>query len=162
MRAFQLACWFALAAFAAHAALGFGGRGLDAFFNDWVYNGLILAAASSCLVRAVRVPVDRAAWLLLAFGLTAWAAAEIYNTVYLSKLAEPPYPSISDALWLTFYPASYAAFVLLVRRRMRDARASLWLDGLIAALAVAVLGEMFVFHAILKLEEGFTWVWLTR
>ena len=142
LRAFQLACWLALAAFSVHAVLDFGG------------SGLILAAASSCLIRAIRVRVDRAAWLILGFGLTAWAAAEIYNTVYLSKLDAPPYPSVSDALWLTFYPASYVAFVLLVRRRMRDARASLWLDGLVAALAVTTVGEVLVFSPVLSSTGG--------
>lgn len=39
----RLAWWLTaagLAAFTAHAALGFGGRALDAFFTDWLYNGL--------------------------------------------------------------------------------------------------------------------------
>src|SRR4051812_40940263 len=154
LRAFQIVCWLWLAAFSVHAVFDVGGHGLDSFFNDWVYNALILAAAASCVVRAVRVPVDRAAWFLLGFGLTAWAAAEIYNTVYLSKLADPPYPSISDALWLTFYPSSYVAFVLLVRRRMRDAQASLWLDGLVAALAVTTVGEVLVFAPVIQTTGG--------
>src|SRR4051795_7416660 len=154
LRAFQAACWLTLAVFTAHAGLGLGGHGLDGFFNDWVYNGLILAAASSCIVRAVRVSTDRAAWLLLGFGLIAWSAAEIYNTVHLSKLQNPPYPSISDALWLTFYPASYIAFVLLVKRRMREARASLWLDGLVAALAVTTVGEVLVFEPVVSTTGG--------
>src|SRR3954454_1229596 len=126
VRAFQGACWLLLAAFAAHAAFGLGGTSLDGLFNDWVYNALILAAAASCLVRGVKVSVDRAAWLLLGLGLTAWAAAEIYNSAHLSNPAAPPNPSISDALCLAFYPAVSAAFVLLVRRRMREPRASLW------------------------------------
>src|SRR5437763_10397433 len=104
-RAFQGACWLLLAAFAVHAAFGVGGPRLDGLFNDWVYNALILAAAGSCLVRGARVSVDRTAWLLLGAGLTAWAAAEIFNTVYLSNLDDPPYPSLSDGLWLAFYPA---------------------------------------------------------
>src|SRR3954470_24596580 len=154
VRAFQGACWLLLAAFAAHAAFGLGGTSLDGLFNDWVYNALILAAAASCLVRGMKVSVDRAAWLLLGLGLTAWAAAEIYNSAHLSKLAAPPYPSISDALWLAFYPAGYAAFVLLVRRRMREARASLWLDGLVAALAVTTVGEVILFAPVVSSTVG--------
>src|SRR2546421_29490 len=72
LRAFQAACWLTLAFFTAHAGFGLGGKGLDRVFNDWVYNGLILAAAGSCIVRAVKVATDRAAWFLLGFGLIAW------------------------------------------------------------------------------------------
>jgi two-component system, cell cycle response regulator len=154
MRGFQGACWLTLGVFAAHAQFHFGGDSVDVLFNDWVYNGLVLAAAASCLLRAVKISVDRAAWLLIGLGLTAWAAAEIYNSAFLSKLADPPYPSISDALWLTFYPAAYMAFVLLVRRRMREARPSLWLDGLVAGLAVTTVGEVLVFDPVVSTTGG--------
>ena len=148
LRSFQAACWLTLGLFTAHAAFGWGGKGLDTFFNDWVYNALILAAAASCIVRAAKYSADRFAWSLLGFGLVAWAAAEIYNTVYLTNLANPPYPSLSDWLWLSFYPASYIAMVMLVRDRMEEARASLWLDGVVAALAVCLFGEFTVFHTV--------------
>jgi two-component system cell cycle response regulator len=143
-----------LVAFAAHAVFR-RGDGLDGFFNDWVYNALVLVSAASCVVRAIRVEALRLPWMLLGLGLGFWAAAEITNTVYLSKLADPPYPSISDAMWLAFYPASYVALVLLVRGRMRgQRRASLWLDGVVAALAVAAIGEVLVFNPIIQTTGG--------
>ena len=143
-----------LAAFAVHAIFWRTGS-LASFFNDWVYNGLVLSAAASCFLRAVRTPSDRLPWGLLGTGLALWAAAEITNTVYLAKLAEPPYPSIADGMWLAFYPASYVALVLLVRGRMRgQRRASLWLDGLVAALTVAALGEVLVFQPVIRTSGG--------
>ena len=45
----------------------------------------------------------------------------------------------SDVLWLAFYPAAYLAVMLLVRSRLADGRRALWLDGLLAALAVAAV-----------------------
>ena len=154
LRTTQAVAFAFLAAFAAHAVFWRGGS-LDGFFNDWVYNALILTAAASSVVRAVRIRTDRAAWLLVGLGLALWAGAEITNTVYVSKLAEPPYPSISDAMWLAFYPASYLALVLLVRGRMRgQRRASLWLDGLVAALTVAALGEVLVFQPVIQTSGG--------
>jgi two-component system cell cycle response regulator len=153
LRACQVAATVALAAFAAHAALGFG-EGLDSFFNDWVYNGLVVAAALSCLVRAARVREDRFPWLVMGLGLAAWSVAEIYNTTYLARLDDPPYPSLSDAFWVAFYPLSYVALVLLVRRRMQAAHASLWLDGVIAGLAVAAVGETLVFQPVLESTSG--------
>ena len=138
----------ALAAFTLHAGFGLGGAGTDGLFNDYVYNGLMALAAASCLLRAVRIREARPAWTILGLGLAAWTSAEIYNSLVLAKLEEPPYPSLSDYLWLTFYPASYVAMVLLVRGHMRKARTSMWLDGVVAALAVCAIGEVTVFHTV--------------
>jgi diguanylate cyclase (GGDEF)-like protein len=148
LRVTQLVAFLALAAYTLHVGVGFGGAGSESFFNDFLYNGLVLIAATSCILRAIRVREHRAAWAVLGAGLVMWAAAEIYNTFWLSKLEEPPYPSLSDAFWLAFYPAVYCALILLVRERMHEARASLWLDGLVAALAVTAIGEVTVFHTV--------------
>src|SRR3954454_3269630 len=143
-----------LAAFAAHALFR-RGDGLEGFFSDWVYNGLVLTAAASCLVRSARRRGDRLPWGLLGLGLLLWSGAEITNTVYVSKLDPVPYPSISDALWLAFYPAAYVALVLHVRGRIEgERRASLWLDGLVAALAVAALVEGVVFRPVMATSGG--------
>jgi diguanylate cyclase (GGDEF)-like protein len=154
VRAVQVVAFGFLIAFALVTGPGLGGGKLDGFFNDWVYNALIIISAVGCLARAALVKQERAAWLLLGVGLAFWAAAEVLATVWLNNLANPPYPSVVDLLYLTFYPAVYAALLVLVRGRMNEARASLWLDGLIAALAVATVGELFVFQTILSLEQG--------
>jgi diguanylate cyclase (GGDEF)-like protein len=154
VRGIQAVAFTLLLAFALHTGPGLGGKGLDSFFNDWIYNGLIVVSAIGCLARGFVMKHERAAWLMLGIGIAFWAAAEILATVWLNHLQNPPYPSVADALYLTFYPAIYIALVLLVRGRMSEARASLWLDGLIAALAVAVGGELFVFQAILAQEQG--------
>ncbi|MFL5911333.1 MAG: HD domain-containing phosphohydrolase [Gaiellaceae bacterium] len=154
VRVVQAGAFAALGAFVLHALLHFGGHGLDSFFNDWVYNALIAVSAAGCLARAVLVRQERGAWLALALGLVAWSAAEILSSVWINKLSDPPYPSVADALYLAFYPAVYVALVMLFRGRMRNARGGLWLDAVIAALAVAVAGELFVFHTILAAEQG--------
>src|SRR4051812_31312692 len=100
-----------LIAFTLHA-LFWRGDGLDGFFNDWVYNGLVVASAVLCLTRAVRRRSDRLAWALIGVALSMWASAELLNTFYLSHLSNPPYPSIADGLWLGFYPPAYVALVL--------------------------------------------------
>src|SRR3954453_17995255 len=140
-----------LLGFAAHTGLGLGGGALDGFFNDWVYNGLVLISSIWCLARAALVRTDRGAWALIGLGLACWGTPEIINTVYLSKLDYPPYPSISDAFWLAFYPASYGALILLVRGRMEQFRSSLWLDGLGAGLAVASVGAIVFLQPILNM-----------
>jgi diguanylate cyclase (GGDEF)-like protein len=146
-----------LLGFAAHTGLGLGGDAAGGLFNDWVYNGLILISAGWCLARAVLVRTDRGAWALIGLGLGCWATAELLNTIYLSKLEYPPYPSIADAFWLGFYPASYGAMVLLVRGRMEQFRRSLWLDGVVAGLAVASVGVIVFLQPIMDVTpEGET------
>ena len=98
LRAIQVGSFLALLAYGLHVGVGLGGDGLEPFFTDYVYNALVLVAAASCLVRAVRVREHRAAWAFLGVGLLSWAGAEIYNSFHLSKMEEPPYPSYSDAL----------------------------------------------------------------
>jgi two-component system, cell cycle response regulator len=140
----------------AHALLGVAsGELLTRVIEDWLYNGVLVGAALVCVVRACWVREERLAWALIAFGLAAWSAADLYYTLVLSKLEEPPYPSISDAGWLVFYPACWSAVVLLMRRRIREFHASLWLDGIVAALGVAAVTAALVLPPILAMSvEG--------
>ena len=131
------------------------GELLTRVIEDWLYNGVLIGAALVCVARAVCVREERLAWSLIGFGMVAWSAADLYYTLVLSKLDAPPYPSISDAGWLVFYPACWAAVVLLMRRRIREFHASLWLDGIVAALGVAALTAALVLPPILAMSvEG--------
>ena len=131
------------------------GELLTRVIEDWLYNGVLIGAALVCVARAVRVREERLAWSLIGFGMVAWSAADLYYTLVLSKLDAPPYPSISDAGWLVFYPACWAAVVLLMRRRIREFHGSLWLDGIVAALGVAALTAALVLPPILAMSvEG--------
>ena len=69
-----------------------------------------------------------------------------------------PIPSVADPFYLAFYPVSYIALALLLRRRMQGFRGNLWLDGVIASLAVAALGAAVVFDEVLKTTGGSTLV----
>ena len=130
------------------ASLQVCGAGADPFFEQYVYTGLIFMAAGLCLTRAITVGRDRTPWFVLGAGLLAWAGGEVYYSVFYAHLAEPPLPGVSDGLWLTFYPACYVAIVLLVRERVRQFRTSLWLDGLVGALAASAIAAALVFGAI--------------
>ena len=79
--------------------------------EDIAYYGLLLAAPAVCAARALQVRDERLAWSLLAGGLAAWVAADVYYALGGS----PDSPSLADAGWLAIYPASYCAIVLLVR-----------------------------------------------
>ena len=127
---------------------------LDTLFTTWVFSGLTLGAALVCLVRAVLVEADRKVWALLAAGMASWGLGSIWWSVFLSDLDAPPYPSMADVLYLSFYPAAYAALMLLANRRVHGVHRSSWLDGLIAALAMASLGAAFVVPSLFMDAEG--------
>jgi diguanylate cyclase (GGDEF)-like protein len=138
----------ALAAHAAHTGLGLGKPGLDALFDEWIYHGLMLGAALACVLRGVLRPADRAAWLLLGAGALAWSGGDLYYSLVLADEAEPPLPSVSDVLFLSFYPAAYAALALMARRHVREFHASLWVDALLGALAVSAVAAALLYDAV--------------
>jgi two-component system, cell cycle response regulator len=154
LRAVSALLLLALVAYAAHAGFRFGGSSLDGLFNDWIYNGLLVGGAGLCLARGVLVAEERPAWLILGFGLAAWAAGDIHWTLALSGLESPPFPSLSDAFYLALYPAAYVALVLLLRARVSGFWRSLWLDGAIGALAVASIAAAVAFTPIIEATEG--------
>jgi diguanylate cyclase (GGDEF)-like protein len=111
-----------------------------ATLNDLGIILLSTGAAGSILARLVLVPAQRRVWIPLGIGLASYAVGAVVWTVWIENLAEPPFPSLADALWLLLYPLSYATIVLVVRRQIGRLSASVWLDGLIATLSVAAFG----------------------
>jgi two-component system, cell cycle response regulator len=150
LRAAQLVALFLVAAHIGHTAFDLGGDSLKSFFDNWVYNGLIVAAALFCLARAALVVPERRAWLSLGIALAFWAAGEIYYSAVLATEMSPPYPSVADGFYLAFYPASYIGLWLLVRGRLRQAPLSLALDGLIAGLAVSAVTAAVILPPVLQ------------
>ena len=126
---------------------------LHGFFDDWVYNGLLVLAAVGCLARAAAVRHERGAWLLMGLGIAAWTLGDLHYTFYLSGLDDPPFPSVGDAFYLAFYPASFAALLLLLRSRLSGHMRTLSLDGATAALAAAA-ASAGVLLALVRGETG--------
>jgi diguanylate cyclase (GGDEF)-like protein len=135
---------------------------VDAFFDSWVYNGLLVAAAAACLARGIAIKAERLPWLLLGIALALWTTGDLYYFFAFSPTADAPIPSLADPFYLAFYPVSYVALALLLRRRMQGFRGNLWLDGVIASLAVAALGAAVVFDSVLKSTGGSTLVVATN
>ena len=127
---------------------------VDTLFDTWVYNGLLVAASLVCLARSLLVRGERLPWLLLGTALALWTTGDLYYYFFLSGAAEVPIPSVADPFYLAFYPVSYVALALLLRKRMRGFRGHLWLDGVIASLAVAALGAAVVFDKVLSTTDG--------
>jgi two-component system cell cycle response regulator len=151
-----LALWRALlvlgvAVLALHDATGLG-RSHGRLLDTWLYDGLELLAAAGCLARPLVVRRERAAWLALGLALLVTATGDfLWDFAYGS---DPPFPSWADAVYLAFYPASYVGIVLLVRKRISGFNASLWLDGVTAALAAGALGASVLLEVVVASTHG--------
>ncbi len=96
-------------------------------------------AATWCCWRAARRctgwPRLRRAWLLIAFSLLSWTAADLIYTVY-DVAGATPYPSPADGFYLLFYPLMLAGILSFPSgRRGRSERMRLALD-----LAIVTVG----------------------
>ncbi len=77
-----------------------------------------------------------AAWIALGAALALWLAGDLLWS--LEPNARGPFPGRADLLWLAGYPAAFTGFALLLRARLRGTlAATMWLDGVIAAVAMA-------------------------
>jgi two-component system, cell cycle response regulator len=152
------ACWWVagvlLAAFALQMGTGLAGEAVTAAFQDYLYNGLLLAGAGFCFWRAVAFREERAAWLVMGVGIATWTAADVVWTVAYADDPNAPYPSIADGLWLMYYPAACITLLLLARSRVGVMRASLLLDGLTGALTTAALACAAVYWPIVHASAG--------
>jgi len=131
----------------------FGGVDLGPFSSRFAHDVVLVVAAGICLARGVFVARERAAWLLIGAGVTAWTLGEIYYTAVLWYDSSPPIPSPADAGYLLFPPLALTGMLVLVRRRAH-LRPALLVDGIAAALSVSALSAAIVFQAVLKHAEG--------
>ena len=122
--------------------------GHDKPFYEVIYNAVLVGSAALCCMRVALRRSERMAWTMMGIALTLYAAGNIYWQFALSDVAEPPYPSLADALWLGVCPAFYVGVVLLVRERMPQLDSRLWLDGIVAALTTGAISAALVFGAL--------------
>jgi two-component system cell cycle response regulator len=119
-------------------------------FSDWVYPLLYLPPAFVCVLRAWSIRSERVAWGAFGLALLLWAMGWLYYGALVRPAAAPPYPSGADVLWLAFYPIVYVALISLARSRTPGFGRSVWLDGLIGALALGAVAAAFVVNPIIE------------
>jgi diguanylate cyclase (GGDEF)-like protein len=139
-----------------HDWLGLGSSDLTSTVNGPVYDAVIACAGFACLLRARAGGQERGGWLALAAAVLAWAAAEIYWTLYIEGNAAAPYPSPADAGYLAFYPFAVLGLYLLVKAHAKQLDQRLWMDGAIAALGTAALGTALIFEFVSERTSGTT------
>jgi diguanylate cyclase (GGDEF)-like protein len=138
------------------------GLGAEQLFRTYVFSALPVMAALLCLLRAWLLSSERTSWVLVGIGMLLWAGGTIYWSAFLKQLDAAPYPSIADGLYLGFYPALYVALGLLASPRVRGISSSVWLDGVIAMLAVSAVGAAFLIPAVVTDTSGSTAVVATN
>jgi hypothetical protein len=135
-------------------SFGVGGEPLEMFVLKWLFPAGIIAAGLLAMARAPQAPRERLAWFLIGLGVVLWGVGLVYWEFALASLEAPPFSSLSDAFWLAFYPPTYIGLALLLHNRLAELRLSLWLDGVIAALALSAVGSAIVFEAVLDVTGG--------
>jgi two-component system cell cycle response regulator len=143
-----------LALYAVVTLWALGGDSLQDAVGRWVYDAVVLGAALIVLWRAATVAAERRAWLALGLGLLLWGLGQAYYSVFLYYASPAPFPSLADAGFLAFYPASFVALVLLLRARVPQLEPLAWVDGLIGALAVAGVAAALIFPPVLEALGG--------
>ena len=134
--------------------LGIGGADLDGAINGVAYDAVVVCAGLACLTRALRGGPERRAWLAIGASILAWAAGEIWWSLYIEGNPSAPYPSPADAGYLAFYPLAVLGLYLLVRARAEELDRRLWMDGLIAALGTGALGAAFLVEFVADHTSG--------
>jgi diguanylate cyclase (GGDEF)-like protein len=137
-----------------HDWAGIGGPALDVAINGVAYDAVVVGAGLACLTRALRGGPERAAWIAISTSVLAWAAGEIWWTLYIEGNAAAPYPSPADVGYLAFYPLAVLGLYLLVQARADELDPRIWMDGAIAALGTAALGAALIFEFVAERTSG--------
>ena len=122
--------------------------------SRFAHDVVLLIASALILARAAGARRERTAWLLIGLGVLAWSLGEVYYTAVLWDAEVIAIPSPADVGYLLLPPLALAGILLLLRARARAVPRTLWVDGVIAALAVAALSAALVFDTVLENVEG--------
>jgi len=123
------------------------------FVDGWLVASFEFLASVLCLYRALTLRRGRAVPLLIGLGVLSWSIGDFALTAE-SAAGGAGSPSAADVFYLGFYPLTYVALVLLVRRHTRKLVPASWLDGAVAGLGAAALCACFAFNAILQSVGG--------
>jgi len=122
--------------------------------EKWLHLVMMATGAGLCIARGILRRDERAAWISIGLAVLAWTLGELYFTAVLWSDASPPVPSLADAGYLSLPPLIILGVVLLTRSRMREIPRMVFVDGLIAGLAVGAVSAAIVFKPVLGTLHG--------
>ena len=109
------------------------------------------AATARC-----RTAARERGWMLIGVGALCWASGDIYWTLVLGNLANPPVPSLADAGYLSFCPLAFVGILSLVRQRMSGVPKALAADAGAAIFAAGAVGAALVLQPVFAHADGGT------
>ena len=90
---------------------------------------------------------------VLGLGLLSWSLGDVVLAITgTGSSSATPVPA--DVLYIAFYPITYVALLMFMRRQVRRFSVEMWLDGAIAGLGAAALCAAFVFNGVLRATGG--------
>jgi diguanylate cyclase len=130
------------------------GEAWPVVYDVVLYNLVYGGAAVVCLLAARRNRRERLAWTSLAAAIALTTAGNLVYTLVIAPMAEEPYPSLSDFLYLAYFLPLYLTLIGLIRTRVARFHASMWLDGLIGALGASAVAVALLLGPALEVTEG--------
>jgi diguanylate cyclase (GGDEF)-like protein len=116
--------------------------------DGWGVDVFELLAGVLCIIGGRRTRPGSAVPIVLGAAVVFWGVGDALITVQSLGGATPPTPSPADALYICFFPLTYAAVVLLVRGETRRLSTPTWLDGSVAGFGAAAVCAAFAFSPI--------------
>jgi diguanylate cyclase (GGDEF)-like protein len=121
--------------------------------DGWGVGVFELVASGLCIARAAAAEETRRRLpLVMGLGLLSWSVGDL--VLASNGGVAPASPALSDVFYICFYPLTYVALMMLMRRQVRRFTVETWLDGGIAGLGAAALCAAFVFQGVLKAAGG--------
>src|SRR4051794_15910216 len=154
-RAFHLVAGLVVAAFVVSTIPGVRTHpGYNLYLDGLLNNIAYTVAPVLCFLRARRASNARASWYILSVALALYGGGNVYWTVLIRPLDPEPFPSLADALWLSFYPLAFIALILMLRQHTEKFTVSLWLDGIVGGLASACIAAAAILKPVLATNGG--------
>ena len=116
------------------AAIGLG-PGAQATIGRFGDDIVVVSATVLCLLRMVREPDQRDAWLFLSLALGTWSFGTLYQSLALWDVPRAT-ASLGDIGWLAIYPLSLLALLSFARHQIGRLDLRLGIDVVIGILAL--------------------------
>lgn len=126
----------------------FGLEGPNGLYDLWFHDVVLVGSAALLFARAAYEPRGRSAWLAFGAAGGLWAAGSVGWNLAYGSMANPPFPTFADVLWLLWYPFMVIGIFSLIRVRLPNFELHRWMDGIAVTLMVLLVGFALVIQPV--------------